>query len=140
MCIAACARRFRAGRGPSQSVILRSEARSSRRCRGRQQLHPRATLLGGELAVAFLFRQFTRRGASAAVASWTFLVSRAMATTADAVLWAVGAAVTGTRWGLLGAAGALVVAVPSRVLVAVLGTGSAASRSPRVGSGPWSWR
>jgi len=37
------------------------------------------------------------------------------------VLWAVGAAVTGTRWGLLlGAAGALVVAVPSWVLVAVL--------------------
>ncbi len=78
-------------------------------------------VVGAELAVAFSYRQFSRRGASVAAAGWTFLVSGALATTAYALLSAVGAAVTGTRWGLLlGVGGALAAAVPGWVLVAVL--------------------
>jgi len=78
-------------------------------------------VVGAELAVAFSYRQFIRRGASMAAACWTFLVSGVLATTAYALLAAVGAAVTGTRWGLLlGVGGALVAALPGWALVAVL--------------------
>ncbi len=67
-------------------------------------------LVGAELPVAFSFRQFRGRGAAAAAASWTFLVSGALSASAYAVLTAVSAALTGTWWGvLLGAGGALAV-------------------------------
>ena len=78
-------------------------------------------VVGAELAVAFSYRQFSRRGASMASAGWTFLVSGVLATTAYALLSAVGAALTGTRWGLLlGVGGALAATVPGWVLVAIL--------------------
>jgi uncharacterized protein (TIRG00374 family) len=78
-------------------------------------------IVGAELAAAFTFRQLVRRGASPAAASWTLLVSGVAATSAFALLAAVGSAGTGTWWGVLAAAGgALLVGAPAWAVMTVL--------------------
>lgn len=78
-------------------------------------------VVGAPLATAVNYREFSHRGASQATAGWTLLVSGIASASAFAALVVAGAAVTGTGWGaLLGAAGALLVAVPGWAGVALL--------------------
>lgn len=78
-------------------------------------------VVGAELATAVNYREFTRRGASQAAAGWTMLVSGVASAGAFAVLIAAGAAATGTGLGaLLGAAGALLVALPGWAVIVLL--------------------
>ena len=79
-------------------------------------------VVGAPLATAVNYREFSHRGAGQATAGWTLLVSGIASASAFAALVVAGAAVTGTGWGaLLGAAGALLVAVPGWAAVALLG-------------------
>lgn len=79
-------------------------------------------VVGAPLATAVNYREFSHRGAGQATAGWTLLVSGIASASAFAALVVAGAAATGTGWGaLLGAAGALLVAVPGWAAVVLLG-------------------
>jgi uncharacterized protein (TIRG00374 family) len=78
-------------------------------------------LAGSEVATAFTFRQFSRRGIDAALAGWALAVSGMFSSVGFALVLAGGAVASdSSRKAMLGLLGAAVALVPSLIVLAAL--------------------